>query len=68
MRMEERPEKLYTPQNSKSFADKTWTEANFGFGPRMVSVAVVAKDVSKDNVLDRDSITQMFDMWEEVPC
>jgi len=66
IRIENRPERLYTPQGSQSFMDKEWTEKNFGFGSRMVSVSIVGEDPETENVITRENLGLMFDLWEEM--
>lgn len=46
--------------------DKEWTEKNFGFGSRMVSVSIVGEDPETENVITRENLGLMFDLWEEV--
>eukprot|EP00937_MAST-01D_sp_MAST-1D-sp2_P004603 g4603.t1 len=44
LQVEERPERLYTPQHSAAFADKRFVEGFFGYGLRLVDVIVVPRD------------------------
>jgi hypothetical protein len=63
--VEERPEKLYTPQDSVAGPHKIWVEDTFGFGSRPVSVTVIAEN-DADNMISKAAIGELWNLWEEV--
>jgi predicted RND superfamily exporter protein len=49
--VEERPEKLYTPQNSKAVEEQEWTRTNFPSDSRFITFFETPKKGANDNLL-----------------
>ena len=61
--IEDRPERLYTPQASRAFTDKQWVESNFGHGFRRLDVFVTAKDATATPLASKAALRDVFDLY-----
>eukprot|EP00941_MAST-03F_sp_MAST-3F-sp1_P002455 g2455.t1 len=61
MSVEERPEQLYTPKGSQAFLDKSYTEENFGYGNRQMTVMITSKT---GNLVENGSKSALLDLFK----
>lgn len=62
---EQQVEKLYTPQNTRAFADRDWVEDRFG-DEASHSTVYLNRERSSTNLFDRGAILEAFDLYEFV--
>jgi len=60
---EENVEKLYTPQDTRAFSDRSWVEDRFD-NADAVSYVLLNRENSETNLLDKAALLEAMDMYE----
>lgn len=64
--MESNGEKLYTPQNSQAFTDRTYVNTIYGFDNRETAVFITDPKTSGANILTKPALLAFLDLFNSL--
>jgi hypothetical protein len=64
--VESNGEKLYTPQNSQAFKDRTYVNTIYGFDNRETAVFITDPKTSGANILTKPALLAFLDLYNSL--